>query len=413
VFLFRAFFFIVVCAGFQAAFGQEGVGVERLSPSLLKPEPTFAESTLREPPDRLQLLKGLGPVDIRPHFAFLSLYNDNIFIEKTNPDADFVQVISPGLFLGAWNYVSRQGVYMQADYTPSVLLFLDHPETDTVDHRVSFAAGRQFQRSAVALSQTFESTSDPTLEGGGRLARKAYNTTVSGNYDFTDKTSFEANLYQILYDYEASVSTREWASVNWLNYRLFPKIDLAAGAGAGYVQAEPGTDAVYEKIEGRTTYEPTAKMSYTLHTGLEFRQFQGGAASGDLISPIFGLEGRYQPYDATSLGLRARREVRPSNVLANQVSVNTGVSLQFRQRFFQKYFLSLTGGYENAEYETTVQTAEQPGKYDYYFFRTDLAYEFKSQASVSLFYQYQDNDSNQALNGYQNNQVGLGFSYRF
>ena len=408
-------FFSCLFAAFWAlpSFAQENVGSERFPTPLVKPDPTVYDSTVPTPLDRIKSFSRLGPVDIRPHFGYLALYNDNIYIQKNDPVDDFEHVISPGIFLGAWNYLSRDGLYLQADYTPSILLFTEHPETDTVDHRASLGVGRTFRRAAISLSQTFEKTSDPTVEGGGRLARKIYNTALSGSYNLTDKTSFEANIYQIFNDYETQISTREWANMNWLNYQMFPKIALAAGAGGGYVQAAPSPDAVYEKMEGRVTYEPTAKMTYVLHGGLEFRQFQGSQAAPDLISPIFGMEARYQPFDATLISFRAKREVRPSNLFGNQVSVNTGFNALVRQRFFQKYFVSVNGGYENAEYQATVKSQETQGKFDYYFFRTDFAYEIKTRANISLYYQFQDNVSNQDLNTYQNNQVGLGFTLRF
>ena len=203
-------FFVCIFAAFGpgSLSAQENIGAERFSTPLVKPDPAISDHTVPTPIDRIKSLSRLGPVDIRPHFGYLAIYNDNIYIQKTDPVDDFEHVISPGIFLGVWNYLSRDGVYLTADYTPSILLFMDHPETDTVDHRASFAVGRTFRRAAISLSQTFESTSDPTVEGGGRVARKIYNTTLSGSYNLTDKTSFEANLYQIFNDYEIQISTR-------------------------------------------------------------------------------------------------------------------------------------------------------------------------------------------------------------
>lgn len=391
----------------------ETVGVERFSYDLLKPQPAFPDATDRGPIERFKSLLTYGPLDIRPHFNFTEVYNDNIFVQNQNAQDDFIHTISPGVFLGVWDYQAREGLYLVADYTPSILIFTDHPETDTVDHRVTLTVGRQFAKSAIALNQTFEKTSDPTIEGGGRNTRKIYNTTLSGNYHFSEKTGLEANIYQLINDYENLISSREWANINWLNYRWSPKLNAAAGAGLGYVTADQSPDAVFERLEGRVTYDPSPKMTYILHGGVEFRQFRGHDAGDDLISPIFGLEARYQPYETTMLSLRARREVKPSNLFLNQVNVSTGISLLARQRLFEKFVLGLNTGYDNAKYESTIQGSGNAGQYDYVFVRTDASYEFNAHANVSLYYLYQDNNSDQALNSYQNNQVGVGFTYRF
>jgi uncharacterized protein (PEP-CTERM system associated) len=126
------------------------------------------------------------------------------------------------------------------------------------------------------------------------------------------------------------------------------------------------------------------------------------------------LGGTWSPFDGTTVYLDAYREEYSSSTLNSQNYFATGVSGRIRQRFLQKFYVGIGGGYENSQYYRTSAAAAPTNREDnYYYVRPSLDYQITDWWSVGAFYMYRTNDSTSATNNFFNNQAGLETSLAF
>ena len=140
-------------------------------------------------------------------------------------------------------------------------------------------------------------------------------------------------------------------------------------------------------------------------------QYQGGGSYGPI--PIFSLGASYQPFDATSISLQAYRSDQNSIAFAGENYTTTGFSLTVRQRFFQKYFVTLSGGYDNFSYRSVVANGAAVREDNYFFIRSAADWAMTRKWSIGAFYQYRQRDSDLTVLSFDNNQVGLQMRYSF
>ena len=218
-------------------------------------------------------------------------------------------------------------------------------------------------------------------------------------------------LNQTISSAESFSSYREWSTLDWLNYHIYPRLTVSIGAGFGYLDYTEGTDMTYEQLQGRVTWHATEKIGLQVHGGAEDRQFLDGSAS-DLINPLFGASIDYRPIEATTVSVAADHAVTPS-YFNGQISETTTFSINLSQRLFKRIFLGLGGGYSSHGYVATT-TGEKGRNDDYYFFSARATAHVIKRGTISVFYQYSDNSSNEStLHSFSSNQVGfeLGYSY--
>ena len=133
-----------------------------------------------------------------------------------------------------------------------------------------------------------------------------------------------------------------------------------------------------------------------------------GSYGGDGATPVFVLQGRWTPYDGTTLTIGADRKVNASESITGEDFTDTTVQLELRQRFYRRFFLLGDAGYTHSDYENVTRIAFQPARTDdYYFVRIGADYEAAKYVDVGLFYQRMENDSTQSTYSYASDRVYL------
>lgn len=346
-----------------------------------------------------------GPMDLRPHANYHLSYGNGIQSAPGQRLDSVVNEISPG-------WLFDLGRHWSLDYTPTWRFYSNNQLRDTLDHNVRLAGWTAYEDWVLGLSQGYATSSAPLVETGTQTFQETYSTALTASYLFNSKVSVDLAVSQNFVSAQSFSSYREWATMDWLNFQLWPRLNVAFGAGFGYVNLETGTDMTYEDYQGRVSWRVTDKVSFQANAGLEDRQFLSGGAP-DLINPIFGLSLFYQPAEATTFSVSANRMVSAS-YFQNLVTENTSVNAGLSQRLFRKVYLGLTGSYTRASYVATASSAVFAGRTDdYYSFNVRLSSVFLKRGSIALFYQYTDNSSSQAGYTFSSNQVGLELGYKF
>ena len=390
------------------------------------PQSAAAEIATREVPATPRRLQYAVSLSVR------TVYDDNINISSTNRQGDLFTAIEPRLTIGFGDVLARQNNFIALSYAPSAFFFADHSEDNALQHAVRLEGQYRFPRLTLALAQdvqllngsglgsSFGTGIIPTSSGAGQVnldvaARtrvNVYNTSLTGNYSLTGKIFLTGGLSYSLTDYETLIGSSVTAANAYFNYTYSPKLNIGVGLSGGYdVVGSPSQDQVFEQVNARASYELTGKVSATATAGVEFRQYSGGGGSS--FSPVFDATLLYQPFGATSISLSMSRQTYNSAVLAGQDYHSTQLTLGVQQRFFQRFFLGLTGGYTNSTYFSTSSGISSTREDNFYFLETSLDFNITRFWSAGLFYVYRASSSSLSIYSFYDNQFGSHTVFNF
>lgn len=377
-----------------------------------------------------------GPFTVRPHVDYNSVYGSGIQAAPTNHQTTAIQQISPGLALDL-------GTHWTLDYTPTIRLYSNSQFKDGVDHAVSLVGGTHYEDWTFGLSQGFVYTTAPDVETAGQTEQQNFTTALTAADVLNDKLSLNLGLNQDFNYAQNLQDSRDWSTMNWLNYTFWPRLTAGVGAGVGYLNVETGSDQPYENLQADVNWRATDKISIQVSGGLQVRQFLGATSqtylvgvitnlsyvtinsSSDLITPIFNATIQYQPFQDTQISVNAGRSISPS-LIPGSDTIDTSFGASINQTLFKKFALNLGASYSVSKFTQTGSVAntlpnneielalQDNGRSDdNYILTARLSHPFLRRGSWSVFYQYSDNQSTEAGFGYHGNQVGFDISYRY
>jgi len=346
----------------------------------------------------------VGPLDLHPHLSYQFLYATGIQSAPGSSHDTITQIISPGLLVDI-------GRNWTLDYTPSWSVFSSSEFHNTLDHAVTLNGGGTYGDWLFGFSQTYTRADEPLIVTGGQTVQETFGTALTGSYRFNTVMSLDASANQIFAYTDKFTDTREWSTMEWLNYQFWPGLDGGLGIGGGYDNVSVGVDSAFERYQVRMNWRATSVTSLEIHGGAEDRQFLN-SSEGDLVSPIFGAGIRYAPFPVTAITLDADRSVSASPLL-DEVTETTDVTVTLSQRLLQKLFLNVGGGYHWDTYKSTSTAVIASRRDKNYAISASLTCVFLKRATASATYQYSENLSNQAGFGYASNQYGFQLGYQY
>jgi hypothetical protein len=369
-----------------------------------------------------------GPLIAKPHVSYQFLYVNGIQSSPSNHQDTAIQEFSPGILLDI-------GKHWALDYTPTLTYYGNSHFKNEFDNSVTLTGGSSYGNWVFGLSQSYDSSSSPQAETGTQADQENYSTALTASYAFNSKFSldmsvnqnfsFVDNSFATTNSADNSQDTRDWSTLEWLNYTFWPRLNAGIGAGFGYVNVNIGPDQTYEQLQARVNWRATDKISFQLNGGLEDVQFLA-SGDGDLLNPTFGAAIQYQPFKDTQVSLNAS-ETTSANSFSYQGSGAgisqggatdaTSVSCNLNQRLLEKLSLSLGVGYTETKYTDSINASG--GAFsgnrtdDYSYFSASLSRPFLKRGTVSVNYQYSDNSSSEPGFSYSSSQIGfeIGYSY--
>lgn len=352
---------------------------------------------------------GKGPLhwgifDWRPHLVYRLTYGDGIQATPGNAKKTVINEITPGFLLDIGNHWSL-------DYSPTLRYYSNHAFRDSLDHSAVLSGGAVWRDWFISGSQSYRTSSSTLAETGTQTDQETYATVFNASYRFNSKLSTDLSLNQTFGSSENYTSYKQWSTMDWLNYQVWPRFTISAGLGGGYLKMNVGPDSFFEQYQGRIQWRATDKLSLQINGGLEDRQFQSNGAS-DLIDPIFGASITYQPFEVTQLSLGADRNVSTS-FFQNEVTENTSVHLSVNQRLLGHLYLTVGGGYRNTKHVASVMGFSVDRQDDNYYADARLSCTLRKHARVAIFYRHNENSSGQSLYTYTSEQGGFELGYHF
>lgn len=341
-----------------------------------------------------------------------SFYDNNIFISNTDEVDDWVWEIKPEVYYET-GPLGESDHYFMVKYDPTLTYFTNTDGEDTFDNSGWLQYQFRGDKGSIGVTHHSFQTSGAERDIGNRSTRTVHETIIAGTLELGGKTSLESFLGQRLGFYDLQNDRHQWWGDAYLLYEVLPKLKIGFGPKIGFIDAQNTVNQSYQQLLGRVIYDPSEKLSINASFGLDYRQFQDPQGIDDQWTPAASIGAVWSPFDGTQLSAALYRNNETSTSITSSNFDVTGFVLRARQRFLQRFYLKLAGGYEYADYYGTTTTTTVSRTDDYFFARTALEYEFVEWFTASVFYEYQDNDSNTEVNDYHRNQAGVSLNFRY
>ena len=339
-------------------------------------------------------------------------YDDNIrSATGSRKEGDEITTFTGRASVSLGDYVDRQTNYLVLDYALAENVFATHGDEDALDQDGLFDVRYHWNRLAAEFMSQFQETHDPTSDTAERESRYLYDEALTFQYRYGDKTTLGARLSYDREDVSFGDSNQQYALEGSADYQVFDKIELGLGAVLGRLETDSGLHETYEQLLARLQYQLTGKVSLSMQVGIDVRE--RGAYAGDGVTPVFALEGRWTPYEGTTVTVAGARHVNASESITGEDFTSSTIQVNFRQRFLRQFYFIASAGYTHSDYDDVARSSTPPRTDDYYFLQVGADYEAQKYFDVGLFYQRQQNDSTLSIYSYASNRVYLQTHFIF
>ena len=371
----------------------------------------------------------------RFHYSFKLVvrgaYDDNINLAQGQNSSgqnssDFYTSFEPTISFGLGGTGGDQTNFLAFVYAPNAFIFANNSNADALQHVIHLAGQRQFAKLTLNGGEDIQildgnnltSLTDTTgrqanIDVGRRTRLNIFDTRLGGSYDLSSKTFLTVNADYQVYDYPSLISSETVTGSLFWNYNYGAKIVVGVGGTGGFNTAEGSTpDQYFEQGNVRMSYQATGKLSFSATGGIEVREF-GNNARGQYISPVFTLEGRYLPFDGTSISISGSGRTQNSAAISGSDFSSTKIDIALRQRFFQRIFLGLNGGYENDDYFSATSAVDVSRTDNYYYFQSSIDLNVTRFWTIGAYYLHRQDLSSLDNFKFSDNQVGARTSLNF
>ena len=354
------------------------------------------------------------------HFGLVAgeTYDDNILITPQKID-DFITHLTPNLDYELGEKNATDANYLNVYFAPTIFLYANHSRYDRQDYNADLFYQYTWTRLTLSLDQQYQHLTDTSIDIGNLVSRDLYTTKLAANYAYNDNLGLFGTATQDISYYHtgSNVTINQWTVDASALYQIAPKLWLGAGPRISFIDISGAPNEQEDDLLARVNYNPSEKVSVTFAGGGEYLDYQDSTPSH--VLPIFEFTGYYTPWNGTQFSLSASRESTNSYALDGETITNSTVQGGVRQRFLRDFYLTLSGGYTNADYEfgsvqnPTLQNGGMRRMDDYYFVTGGVEWDARSWLKISGSYQYSTDNSNFAQNSFNDNQVNVQASVHF
>jgi hypothetical protein len=402
-----------------------------------KAAPAESETVPTAQPAGQPVVSGEVTTDKTPDWKFATLlassatYDDNIFIQPANKKKDLYFNIDPTLAIGTGNFrdalASFAGIphflvrtgeedlpwknFAYASYSPDVIIFSKNHKEDDLNHDARLVAEEERDLWMVKGDLHFQTESQPNIDVGHRIYEADYTGDLNAAYALTGKTTVGSELQAERSDYSGGFSSTDGQVGGYLDYQIAPKTTVGVAADGGYLDVAQGANQPYEQALLKTVYLPTGKLSFRGQAGYEYRQFQSRIPNRSQL--VFKASGSYDPTDSSELTLGANRDTLASAEYADEDIVETVYQAGIRQRFLQRLYLSVAGGYAHDNYETNEPNVSIARHDDYYYYQPSLSSDVTKYGTIQLSYEHRENTSSLNAFRFTENLYSVAASFLF
>jgi hypothetical protein len=297
-------------------------------------------------------------------------------------------------------------------YRPSYLAYVNNPSYNAFNHYGDLVINWPMNRLTLSLVQSSTVSSMVVRDLANHATQISFNTTLNATYEVGARTTLQASIGYSLLDYTQSqyYGSAQWTEQLWADYHWRDNVSTGVGVSVSETQVQDQPTQFGVAPQARASWVPMPKLTLQGSVGFQFLDYGTGAST--VGNPIMSLTLRYQFYPESYVNLEAHRTQQSSSLLYAQNYVETGFSVSFTRRLFQRFNVILEGGYSNDQYQST-QTGLNTGRDDsYYFARAAADMLIGRRWGTGIFYERRSNTSS-TLYSYDENMIGVRGSWGF
>lgn len=348
----------------------------------------------------------MGKFIFRPHVDYTFMEAHGLLAAPGDPENTTVQQFSPGLLIDF-------GDHWALDDTMTFAQYSNKHFGNEFDNALTLTGQTVYTDWVLGFLQTADESSSPLIETAAQTEVQTYSTAVTGHHEVSEHVSEDLAVEQDMYFVSGGFQdSRDWYTLDWLNYDFTKRFSIGVGGGVGYVNVDFGSDQTYEEALGRLNWRVSDKISLQLNGGAEEWEFLDANSGGALFDPVYGGSIQYQPFANTSLYASANRAITES-FYRGEVTDSTILNVGWNQRVLGQLYFNLNGGYEKTQFIVQGNTLENNRTDTDYYIGARLSHSFLKRGTISLFYQYSDQKSTAVGFTYKSNQEGVEVSYGF
>jgi hypothetical protein len=358
------------------------------------------------------LVYSLGPVRVRPQVTVSGKYEDNIFLQEVNAEADFITTISPAVNIQLGR---AQGNHILFRYEMDQALYARNNDENHRDHLLSLNTRLEGNRlsldgndSVQFLSGILGGSLVQTNTQNARVDRVAFLDRYRLEYDLTEKISTYVEGSYDATDYEKGTTLYDANSLRGTGgfaFEIMPKIRLF---GEGYYgQSAVNPNRPFDTNDPSSIKGPHLsvlggfigangdfhpKLTGSVKVGYETRSFSDSTA--DAGSPVVeaSLTGRINDKTTSVLSYSRRSSVSVQAASQSYASDVVTAGLDRVLSSDGKLLVRLGGNFQNDEYENLGPFGGRKDKA--YRANVALIYNIQLWLSASVAYEFEKFVSN-------------------
>ena len=245
--------------------------------------------------------------------------------------------------------------------------------------------------------------------GGADIGRELLGVSLTGNYEYSVRTSFEADLTIPIRIFQGDgISSEGTTGTAFINYAYSPLTTIGLGVSGGFLAVDRSQTQTFEQGLARITYLSSGSLIYNATVGVEFRD----AGDKEEINPVLGVGVSWEPRTGSRFVLSADRRVQNSAADIGTNFVSSSVAITATQRITDFWQASASVAYENADYDRVDRRAASGNRMDnYVVVQGNLAAFFNRHLGGSVVLTYGNNQSRQDGVEFFQSLVQLTYSY--
>ena len=320
----------------------------------------------------------------------------------------------------------NRGAYYSLDYNGQAFLYTDSADDcgrDPYEHYFSGLVGVNGGKTRLRLDVDYHRNNGNSIQWDNiqretrRAASHDYNFTLSGSRDLHRGDLLFSTGYA-LRDFDPGTGFGDgentFGDLSYMTTPSFaPKSTVGLGVRFGSDDYDGQSSQDYTTPSLRWGYRLSGKTSIHNSLGYEFRSIDApGSVESENV--VYNGSINWAATSKTGFALNYYRNVLPSYVLTGEDSTNTGISLQMQNDLPGLFALTSRIGYENAEYFAGSAGASSDRDDNFARLSLELTHPLviteRIHGQWAIFYNYNQNDSNQAAFEFEQSITGIRFS---
>lgn len=311
----------------------------------------------------------VGKLLIKPHVGLWVTYDDNVYFENDDEVSDWSLTIAPGAML-LYGNPSRN--YVSANYTFEWVQYQDESDLDYEGHHFALDGNYEMAKSTLHVADRYTDTRVNQVENSEEVERQQNALTASAERYISSKTSAGVDGLYETHNYidDAYVDYDETRVGGRFYYRIYPKTDVFADVGYGWVNLDPLSqdlnaelsdrydreitgsygDATYQQYSAGIRGELGRKTSASGRVGYETRTFDDDDIEGiDEWVAGAGLATKFS--GRMQGGVELSRRIFPWTTVPGNSAVATSVSPYVRRQLYRNNVSgSVSATYQETDY---------------------------------------------------------------